>query len=183
MKTWRTTDGVSLVELLVSLAILGIVLACVFEGLHGALKAYRWGVGRVEAQQSARVAMERMTAELREAGYDPKGAGIQPIVTADHALVTFQKDANANGIVDPTRERITFVLRAGETTLRRDAGGGAQPIIDGVRRFTLAYFDKAGVPVSDPARVASVRIHLEVGLVGPVAVIETDVSLRNHRAP
>jgi type II secretory pathway component PulJ len=182
MGWWRTSDGVSLAELLVSLAILGLVLACVFDGLRSAVVTYGWGAARVEAQQSARVALERMASELREAGYDPKGVGIQPIIAAGPALVTLQKDLDGDGVVDATRERVTFVLRARETTLRRDAGGGAQPIIDGVRRFTLSYFDRAGLPVSDPARVASVRIHLEVGLAGPGAAMQTDVSLRNHRA-
>ena len=181
MRAWRAQNGVSLPELLISLALLGLVLACVFGALHGALAAYGWGADRVEAQQSARVALERMAAELREAGYDPKGVGIQPLAVAAPSLVTFQRDLNGNGVVDPTRERVTFVLRSGEATLRRDAGGGAQPIIDGVRRFTLRYFDRAGVDVADPARVALVRIHLEVGRSGPVATMETDVSLRNLR--
>ena len=181
MRAWRSAAGVSLVELLISLAVFAPVLACVFGVLHGALTAYRWGAGRVEAQQSARVALERMAAEVREAGYDPRGAGIQPIVVAAPALVTFQRDLNGNGVVDPTRERVTFLLRSEETTLRRYAGGGAQPIIDGVRRFRLSYFDRAGLPVTDPARVASVRIHLEVGLTGPVAAMQTDVSVRNRR--
>jgi type II secretory pathway component PulJ len=182
MRAWRTTGGVSLVELLISLAVLGVVLACVFGSLQGALKAYGWGAGRVEAQQSVRVALERMTAELREAGYDPKGAGIQPVIAAAADLVTLQRDLNGNGVVDPTRERVTFLLRPGESTLRRDAGGGAQPIIDGVRRFRLSYFDRRGLPVPDPSRVALVRIHLEVGLTGPVAAMETDVALRNSCA-
>jgi type II secretory pathway component PulJ len=183
MRAWRNVDGVSLAELLISLAILGLVLAGVFSVLHTALAAYRWGVGRVEAQQSARLALERIAAELREAGYDPTGAGIHAIAVAGPALVTFERDLNGNGVVDATRERVTFVLRAGETTLRRDAGGGGQPIIDGVRRFSLHYFDRAGLPVTDPAQVASVRIHLEVGLTGPLAAMQTDVSLRNARAP
>jgi type IV pilus assembly protein PilW len=182
MRAWRTADGVSLAELLVSLGVVGVVLAGVFSVLHGALKMYGWGAARVEAQQSARVALERMAAELREAGYDPKGAGIQPIVVAAPDLVTFQRDLNGNGVVDATRERVTFVLRPDETTLRRNAGGGAQPVIDGVRRFALSYFDRAGAPVTDPARVALVRIHLEVGVTGPVVAMQTDVSLRNSHA-
>src|SRR5512144_2539261 len=156
MRRWRTADGVSLAELLISLAVLGIVLACVFGALHGALTAYGWGAGRIEAQQSARVALERMAGELREAGYDPKGAGIQPIVVAAPALVTFQRDLNGNGVVDPTRERVTFVLRPGDTVLRRDAGAGAQPIIEDVRRLALAYFDRAGAPTLDASAVALV---------------------------
>jgi prepilin-type N-terminal cleavage/methylation domain-containing protein len=182
MRPWRSAAGVSLPELLVSLALLGLVLACAFGALNGAVRAFGWGGGRVEAQQSARVALERMTSELREAGYDPKGAGIPPIVVAEPARVTFQRDQNGNGVVDATRERVTFVLRSGEGTLRRDAGGGAQPVIDGVRSFRLTYFDASGRPIADPARVASVRIRLEVGASGPVVAVETDVSLRNARA-
>lgn len=182
MSTWRPAGGLSLAELLVSLAVLGLVLAGILGILHGALAAYGWGERRVGAQQAARVALERIAKELREAGYDPTGAGIQPVVVAAPALVTFQRDLNGNGVVDPTHERVTFLLRTGDGVLRRDAGGGAQPIIDDVRRFNLSYFDRAGVPTTDPSRVASVRIQLEVGLTGPVAGMETQVSLRNQRA-
>jgi Tfp pilus assembly protein PilW len=181
MSLWRSAGGVSLAELLVSLAVLGLVLAGIFGLLHGGLAAYGWGAGRVGAQQAARVALERIAAEMREAGYDPKGVGLQPIVVAAPALVTFQRDLNGNGIVDPTRERVTFVLRSGETVLRRDAGAGAQPIIDGVRRLSLSYFDRAGAPTTEASRVTSVRIQIEVGLRGPVVVMETQAAVRNRR--
>ncbi len=137
MSVWRSAHGICLAELLVSLAVLGLVLAVIFGLVRSGLEAYRWGAGRIEAQQAARVALERMAGELREAGYDPRGVGLQPIVVARPALVALQRDLNGNGIVDATRERVTFVLRTGETVLRRDAGAGAQPIIDGVRRLTL----------------------------------------------
>jgi type II secretory pathway component PulJ len=181
MQTWRGADGMTLVELLLSLGVLGLVLAGVFSVLQSTLKTYGWGAGRVEAQQSARLALERMTTELREAGYDPRGAGIEPFVEAEPTLVTFQRDLNGNGVVDATRERVTFLVRPGENVLRRDAGAGAQPIIDGVRRFRLSYFDRAGQPVSDPSRVTLVRLHLEVGRAGAVAAMQTDVSIRNAR--
>ena len=181
MGAWRAAGGYSLVELLVSTAILGLVMAATLSFLRSGVGAYNWGVARVQAQQSARVALERMEKELREAGYDPRGAGIAPIVAAQPALVTFQRDLDGNGVVNATRERVTFVLRPGESVLRRDAGGGAQPLIEGVRRFALAYFDDAGAPTTDPARVASVGIQLEVGLKGPSVTMGTQVSLRNHR--
>ncbi len=181
MGAWRNVSGITLVDLLVSLAIMGLVLAGVFGVLHGSLKAYGWGVGRVDAQQAARLALDRMVTELREAGYDPKGAGIEPVTVATPSSVTFQRDLNGNGIIDATRERVTFVLRPGESVLRRDAGGGAQPIINGVRRFSLTYLDGAGLPTVDPSRVAFVRIRVEVGLTGPTAVMLTDVLIRNRR--
>lgn len=179
MAMWRLARGFSLPELLVSLAVLGIVLAGVLGVLRGGLDAYGDGAARVAAQQAARVGLERMARELREAGYDPTGAGIAPIVVAAPDRVTFQRDLNKNGVVDVTSERVTFLVRPGESVLRRDAGAGAQPIIQGVRRLTLTYFDRAGAPTTDPARVASIRIALGVGLVGPRALVETEVSLRN----
>lgn len=179
MRAWRSAGGVSLAELLVSLAVLALLFAGVFGILHGSLRAYGWGAARVEAQQSARVALERMAKELREAGYDPTAAGIAPIVAAATDRVTFQRDLNGNGVIDPTRERVTFLVRPGETVLRRDAGGGAQPLAEGVRRFALTYYDRAGAETADPARVISIRIELEVGLTGPGAVVESHVTLRN----
>src|SRR2546426_516501 len=102
MMVWRPAGGLSLAELLVSLAVLGLVLAGLFALLHSGLQAY-------------------------------------------------------------------------------GGGGGAQPIIEGVRRFGLTYFDSAGAPTTDPSRVRSVLIRVEVGLAGPVAVMETQVSVRNNR--
>ena len=181
MRAWRLAKGFSLPELLVSLAVLGLVLAGIFGFVHEGVGVYTGGVARVEAQQAARVGLERMVKELREAGYDPTGAGIAPIVTAAPDRVTFQRDLNKNGIVDATSERVTFLLRAGDSVLRRDAGAGAQPIVQGVRRLTLTYFDRAGAFTTDPARVASIRISLDVGLAGARSLMETQVTLRNYR--
>ena len=127
--------GYSLVDLLVALAVGGGLMASTLTLLHLGLRAWVWGAARVEAQQSARYAVERMASELREAGYDPTVAGIAPVVLAEPARVVFQRDFNGNGVVDPTRERVTYLLRPGETILRRDAGGGAQPVVEQVRAF------------------------------------------------
>jgi len=176
-----SAGGFSLAELLVSLAMLGLLLAGTFTILQGGLDAYGWGAARVTAQQSARVALDRMVKELRGAGYDPTSAGIAPIAAATPTLVTFQNDLNGNGVVDPTRERVTYLLRPGESILRRDAGGGARPIIGGVRRLVLTYFDRAGAPTTDPARITLIGISVEVGLEGPKSIMETAVSVRNQR--
>ena len=171
--------GHSLVELLVAMAVMGLLMAATLSLLQSALTAWGWGAGRIEAQQAVRAALERMARELREAGYDPMGAGVEAVVVAEPARVVFQRDLNGNGLIDPTRERVTYLLRPGDTTLRRDAGAGAQPLAESVRRFALTYFDSAGSPTADPARVASVRMEIESGRAGPVAVMATQVTLRN----
>jgi hypothetical protein len=125
------------------------------------------------------VALERLARELRDAGYDPTGAGIEAVLVAEPTRVIFQRDLNGNGLIDPTRERVTYILRPGETTLRRDAGGGAQPLAESVRRFALSYLDSSGVPTVDPSRVVSVRIEIEAGRGRTEATMSTLVTLRN----
>jgi hypothetical protein len=139
-----------------------------------------WGAARVEAQQSARYALERLAGELREAGYDPKAAGIAAVVVAEPVRVALQRDLNGNGLVDATRERVTYLLRPGESTLRRDAGGGAQPLIERVRAFRLTYLDREGAETTDPEAVIAVRIRLEVGEPGAAIRMETQATLRNR---
>ena len=173
------TAGYSLVDLLVALAVGGGLMASSLGLLHLGLRAWLWGSARVSAQQSARYALERMAGELREAGYDPTVAGIAPVLVAEPTRLVFQRDLNGNGVVDPTRERVTYLLRPGEHILRRDAGGGAQPVIEEVRELRLSYLDRAGAPTTDPAAVTAVRIRLEVGEAGSAVVVETQATLRN----
>lgn len=175
----RATAGYSLVDLMVALAIGGGLLTSTVILLHLGLRAWLWGAARVEAQQSARYALERMVRELREAGYDPTVAGIAAVVVAEPTRIAFQRDLNGNGAVDPTRERVTYLLRAGERILRRDAGGGAQPVIEDVRGFRLTYLDRGGLPTTDAAAVTAVRIRLEVGGEGAGVLMETQATLRN----
>ena len=176
----RGSRGYSLVDMLVALAVGGGMLAASVTLLHLGLRAWVWGAARVEAQQAARYALERMASELREAGYDPTAAGFAPVVVAEPARVAFQRDVNGNGVIDPTRERVTYLLRAGESTLRRDAGGGAQPVINGVRGFRLTYLDRDGAETTDPEAVIAVRVRLEVGRDGAGVLMETQATLRNR---
>ena len=176
----RADGGYSLVDLLVALAVGGGMLAAAATLLHLGLHAWVWGAARVEAQQSARYALERMASELREAGYDPTAAGIPAVVVAEPARIAFQRDMNGNGVIDPTSERVTYLLRAGESILRRDAGGGAQPVINAVRALRLTYLDRAGAETTDPEAVISVRVRLEVGRDGTDVLMETQATLRNR---
>jgi hypothetical protein len=173
----RAESGASLAELLVGLGLMGLVMAGALSLLAGGLEAWQWGVARVDAQQAARAGLERMAGELRLAGYDPRGAGLAAIVVAEPDRVVLQHDLNASGAIDPTRERVSYLVRGG--VLRRDAGGGAQPLAEGVRTLSLLYRDAAGAETTDPAAVRSVRIRLEVGARAPTLTLETEVGLRN----
>ena len=80
----------------------------------------------------------------------------------------------------------TIIWRLTGKTLSRDAGGGAQPIVDGVRSFGLEYLDAASLPVQVPDEVRTVLITIvteavwDVAERSPVTVFSTRVRLRNR---
>jgi type II secretory pathway component PulJ len=176
---------VSLADLLTSLAILGLVLSGTFSLLLHGQRTYAEGVARVEAQQDARVALDRLAREIRQAGNGDGQAVVPAITVAERTRIVLHNDLDGDGVAADRRETVTWRLAAG--VLRRDAGGGAQPIIERVRDFTLAYGDERGASTAEPAAVRSVRIALTTGAHGapgttrlPATTVTTEVRLRNR---
>jgi type II secretory pathway component PulJ len=169
---------VTLTDLLASVAVLGLVLSATVIALDQGQRAYRHGVARVEAQQAARIALERMAREIRQAG-----TGLAPaaLSVAERARIVLHFDLDGDGVASGRREVVTWLL-AGRV-LRRDAGGGAQPIIEDVRDLELTYFDVAGRATTTPDDVRAVGITLttESGLLAAGATtMSTRVRLRNR---
>ena len=65
------TAGFSLIELLVSVAIIVLLMSAVFPFLFQSQKKYQTNQVASEANQSARAAMEVMTQEIGQAGFNP----------------------------------------------------------------------------------------------------------------
>ncbi len=63
--------GFTLAEMLVVCAIVGLVMASLLGLVMSGQQAYWFGTTQVDAQQTVRVAMERMVKDIREAGYEP----------------------------------------------------------------------------------------------------------------
>lgn len=68
--------GFTLAELLVAIAILALVMGGVLTLLMRGNESYLTGSNQAEAQASARAALERMTLDIREAGYGPRTDGV-----------------------------------------------------------------------------------------------------------
>jgi type II secretory pathway component PulJ len=150
----------TLAELLVASAVLGLVLSGTFLALDQGYQAYAFGAARVESQQSARAALARMAHDVRVMA-GGGSHGFAPIALAEPQRLMLQYDKNHDGIIAGTGETITWRLDG--TILRRDAGGGGQPVINGVRGLLLTYFDADGAPTTTPEVVRSVEIRLTTG--------------------
>ena len=70
--------GYTLAEMLVVCAIVGLVMASLLGLVVSGQKAFWYGTTQVDAQQTARVALERMVKEIREAGYYPQNPDTAP---------------------------------------------------------------------------------------------------------
>jgi hypothetical protein len=181
----RHAARVTLADLLVSTAVLGLTLGATLTSLEQGQKAWAVGAARVEAQQSGRAALTWLAAELRTAGQGP-GPRVPALSVAEPTRVGLRIDRDGDGVIAGATEEITWRL-AGDV-LRRDAGGGAQPVINGVRALTLAYFDAAGAPTAEPAAVRRVAITLTTRADHAMsmhardlgAVFATEVHLRNR---
>ena len=174
----------TLSDLLVSVAVLGLLLGAAFVTLEQGQRAYAVGAARVEAQQAGRAALTWLSGELRAAG---RGASrFAPVSVAEPARIVLHVDRNGDGVVAGAGETITWRLAG--TILRRDAGGGAQPVVNGVTRFELAYADAEGRPTTDPAAVRAVTVTLATRADGVRqaaardvgAVLATTARLRNR---
>jgi type II secretory pathway component PulJ len=177
---------VPIAELLIALSLLGLVFAAATPALEQVVRAFGEGAARVETQQSARVALARLSHDVRGAGYGGSAADFAAVAVAEPSRIVLQSDLNGDAIIAGTGETITWRVVAG--ILRRDAGGGAQPIVNGVRALTLVYLDAAGGVTATPAAVRAVRIELTTeptrtaapAAAGITSTLATTARLRNR---
>jgi prepilin-type N-terminal cleavage/methylation domain-containing protein len=71
MNFGRAPRGFSLIEMLVSVTIVTLLMSAIFPFLFQVQKRYQGGAVIAEANQSARAALEVMTQEIGQAGYNP----------------------------------------------------------------------------------------------------------------
>jgi hypothetical protein len=175
---------VHLADLLVAMAVFGVVSAGMFTMLQEGLRVYTIGASRAESQQSARIAVERLAGEIRAAGLGPRPAAFSAIAVAEPTRIVLHHDLDGDGIVAGSGEIITWRLTG--ATLRRDAGGGAQPVIDGVRSFALDYLDASGhaAVTAEDARMVVITLVTEAAWEladrSVVTTYSTRVRLRNR---
>ncbi len=171
--------GFSLIELMISLTILGIVLAGIVAMFTSTSRHHTGQEMMVEVVQNVRSTRNLMADEIRSAGCNPKEIGRMGFET-DSSDDRFNTDANSihfsrdidnddgdsfyesDGDPDDPNEDIAYyrtqdtcegtvgtILAAGNNTpgcLRRNTGGGGQPVMERVTDLQFQYYDNADQP-------------------------------------
>jgi type IV pilus assembly protein PilW len=188
----RPSGGFTLVELLVGLTIFAVIAGILVTILVSANRTHRQTSDRADIQAASRQALSLLTAELSQAGADPKipPAGIVGIVAADSASVRVRADLNADGAIQTTEpsEDVTYSYDANARNLLRNPGSGAVPVLQNVTAMRFSYFDIADQPLStlplsasDRALVRSIGVTLTCDERGSHPFTHsTRITLRNQ---
>jgi type IV pilus assembly protein PilW len=194
-------------ELVLTLAVFTIIMMVVIVLWQQSQEAYFRGATAAELQQNARVALEQMTREIRQAGYDPCRhmsttcgtasafdpvvAGVFPIQTFGATSLWVHADRNANGDVTPgvgnPDESVCFRL-AGSQILRKTTGGdctsGGVELARNITGLTFTYLRANGTTTTVGSEITVVRIAIsaqEMFMGEPVlATLRSDVRLRDQ---
>lgn len=184
--------GMTMVELLVTMTILGVVMLVVTGILLSSSRVESRTVRRAEVQASSRQALALMTTELRQAGADPgsPAAGITAVVSADSQLVRVRADLNGNGTIQTAEPSEDVTYRFVDTTgvVTRDPGSGPATILSNVRSLRFTYFDAAGQPITPlPLSTANAARVTAIGLTvttenrdSQPMTLATRITLRNR---
>jgi prepilin-type N-terminal cleavage/methylation domain-containing protein len=181
--------GLTMVELLISLVIFGVVMVVLNGVFIGSNRLYGQTAVRAGQQMNERVALSVMTSELRTAGCDPTQAGIVSFVDADAATVHVLSDFSGDGAIQTAEpsEDITYTYDENARTLTRDPGAGAQVVMRNVSEFQLRYFDGDGAELVPPLTAAQRDLIRSVEIAvttetrrGGEVTADTRVSLRNE---
>jgi prepilin-type N-terminal cleavage/methylation domain-containing protein len=165
--------GMTVVELLVSLAIFAVISTVVVGFLTGSRHTYEDTSDRASYQQSLRAVFSLLTREIRSAGCDPAESGFDRFPLAADATLRCRMDLDGDGDtadISPD-EDITYTFVSGNGELRRTTVSGDQTILRGVQNVTFSYFDSDGDPLNlVPLSAADRR---EVRFVGITIAGET----------
>ncbi len=182
--------GLSLVELVVTVVVLGIVLAVVNQIFFSTTRLYGNTSVRAGQQMSARAGLSVMMTELRTAGCDPSipPAGIQGVLSAASDTVHVQADLTGDGAIQTAEpsEDITYFYDPGLMAVMRDPGTGPEVMIPDVTACAFTYFDVNNQPLvaplnpADRDRVRSIGINITTETErGGEMTSTTRISLRN----
>ena len=158
-RAFSRQDGFTLVELMVAMSIFLLILVGIFQVFDPSRNAYQVSERKLDVQQNARVAMDRMARQLRMTGYFPENLIANPTAPLSNSIqVATDSAVSVAGDLDElgASSAYTFCLNGG---LRRVSGaiGAAgsytctgQLMAESVTALRFAYFDSANNPVPNP---------------------------------
>jgi prepilin-type N-terminal cleavage/methylation domain-containing protein len=146
----RRVEGFSIVELVMVIAILGILAAFVGPVLLNAMRSYQRVETGVQTQAKMRYALERLSRELREIRRQTTDATFLDIASMSASSMAFFKTDGTQVIISAAGNQVNLAY----STL-------SGMLTDQVGSFSLAYFQQNATTVAaSAASISFIQINL-----------------------
>ncbi len=152
-------DGKTLAELMLSLALTGVVMAAAYDLMIIQNRMFSAQDQSVDAEQTARTAMTMITRELHMAGHSPVMGVSVTGITHDPARLRIRADLNGNGTTADANEDITYAYDAPNLQLIR-SGNGAQSVFKNIQAFSVSYLNAGGGATTVSANIRTVLVSI-----------------------
>ena len=159
----NNTEGFTFIELLITMAISGIVMTSIYSVYTLQQKVYVSQLQIVEMQQNLRAGTLMLTNEIRMAGYDPTGNASAGLVSIGSNTVTFTMDLDGDGTLGGSDENITYLLYTdtdGRQNLGRQSPTTPQAVAENIEALDFVYLDVDGNVTVAASEVRSVQVAL-----------------------
>ncbi|OQY26015.1 MAG: hypothetical protein B6244_14425 [Candidatus Cloacimonetes bacterium 4572_55] len=158
----KNSEGFTLLELLLALAIFMIVIGAAYSTFLSQQKSYMVQEQVADMQQNIRAGMFVMQRELRMAGYDPiPHVGLNPdgITALSSNQITFEyiNDTNNPNTLDTVSYSL-YTSQGRQNLGRRINGSNNYSIADNIDALDFVFFDTAGIQTTSPTQVVSIQI-------------------------
>jgi type IV pilus assembly protein PilW len=183
--------GFTLVEVLISIAILSILFGTIYRTFDIFNRSYTKENVKAGVQQKTRIGIDLMARDVRLAGLNPLGtasAGFSPVDT-NSTSIHFTADLNYDGDVNDPFEDISYALNGNllEQTCDLGTGPTTATLLENVSDLRFTYLDAADVPLAEPIPTDQIRTIIislttqrEAGRDGPISrTYTTRVRCRN----
>jgi type IV pilus assembly protein PilW len=151
------TRGFTIAELMVGIALSGVVLATIFSSYYSQRKAYSVQDQLAAMVQNLRSGMDIMVREIRMAGYDPTGTANAGIITADTTSINVTEDIDGNGTI-AGNEDVTYSIADTDSDGDNDLERNSTLAAENVDALNFVYLNGTGSPTTTPSEIRSVQI-------------------------
>jgi len=163
----KNKKGFSLIEMMIVVAILGIIILGLATFFTGGTRSWVTGQYQLEAQRNARLSMDQMVREIREANY------------VENSSLSSSIDFHT-----PFHGNISYSLSGND--LKRDSN----TVMNNVLTLDFTYFDNSDTEINnfplseeDASKISKVHINLQVDVdkdSSPDITLNSDINLRNR---
>jgi len=180
-------NGFSLIELLFAMAIFLIILAAATSAFISQRKSYKAQEQVAEMTQGARAAMDMLSNEIRQAGYNP--ANISNFVGIPYSASQLQllADLNGDGDTSDPNEKIIYTYDSDNLRINRNdvnTEDVAHPFAENVQNRTVKYFEGDGVTkvssTDDNSKIRQIEITIVVRTSEPDPDYSTNSGYRSY---